>query len=78
MEITWKKSERKYEYYYGNTDSKFSAQVGCSTTPGEYIWMIFHADSNLCQYGDNATTVEKAKCAVSKWLLENKEWIVQI
>jgi len=77
MEITWTKSEEKYEYYYGTTNSKFSAQIGCSTEPGEYVWMIFHADSNVCQYGDSETSIEKAKQAVCKWLLDNEDWSVQ-
>ena len=71
MKIQWEKSKAKYEYHYGETDSRFSAQIGQSTVKEKLAWMIFHQDFKYCIFGDTANTLTEAKLAVEKWLKEN-------
>jgi len=71
MKISWKKTKEKYEYYYGKTDTKFSAQIGQSTEKGKFIWTIFHDDFKYCVYGESTNTIKEAKEKTQNWLKEN-------
>ncbi len=71
MIIEWEKAKRKYDYYYGKTGSKFSAQIGKSTEKGKFIWTISHDDFKYCIHGDSTDTIEQAKEEAENWLKEN-------
>jgi predicted RNase H-like HicB family nuclease len=68
MNISWQKTKDSYEYYYGKTETRFSAQIGVSTEPGKCCWMIFHSDFKYCVFGDSTNNVEEAKEEIQKWL----------
>lgn len=77
IEVSWKKDEGKSEYYHGTTNTKFSAQIGKSTEPNEFVWMIFHEESKICQDGGSSESVENAMELASTWLSENQKWKIQ-
>jgi hypothetical protein len=71
MKIDWTKADRHYEYYYGKTDSRFTAQVGLSTNAGKYVWTIFHEDFRYCVYGGESGSVADAQRMAVEWLENN-------
>ena len=71
MSIQWTQAEARYEYYYGRTDIRFSAQIGVSTNAGKYVWTIFHEDFRYCVHGGEADTVADAKSQAAEWLEAN-------
>jgi hypothetical protein len=71
MTIEWTKVEATYEYYYGTTETRFSAQIGVSTNAGKYAWCIFHEDFRYCVHGGESDTVADAKSQAAEWLDAN-------
>ena len=71
MTIEWTKAERRYEYYYGKTETRFSAQIGVSTNAGKYVWTIFHEDFRYCVHGGEADSVAVAQSQAAEWLDTN-------
>jgi len=71
MNIEWTQAEIRSEYYYGNTNSRFSIQIGQSTNAEKYVWMIFHDDLYFCICGDEADTLDEAKEQSLHWLNTN-------
>ncbi|MDB4967294.1 MAG: hypothetical protein JWN44_2983 [Myxococcales bacterium] len=67
MLIRWRSAERKYTYYYGDTDTRFSVQIG-DATGGGFAWLVFHTDFKGCFQGGVAETVEAAKAAAQEYL----------
>jgi hypothetical protein len=71
MTIEWTKAETRYEYYYGKTASRFSAQIGSATNPGKYGWTIFHEDFRYCVHGGEADSIADAQSQAEDWLDAN-------
>lgn len=71
MSIEWTQTKARYEYYYGSTGTRFSAQIGQSTNVGKYAWMIFHDDFRYCVFGGEADTLDDAKRQSSDWIDAN-------
>ena len=63
MNISWTKAERKYQYWYGNTDSSFSFQIGEGAPKPMLTWMVFHSDFTGSFHGGQAETIEDAQAA---------------
>jgi len=55
MTIEWRQADGRSEYVYGDiAGSKVSAQVGRSTKPGHFMWVMFHEDIRCAIYGGEA------------------------
>jgi hypothetical protein len=73
MTITWRRSDGRSEYYYGDiAGSKVTAQIGRSTNAGQYVWTMFHEDIGCAIYGDEAGSLEDAKRGAQAWV---NQWV---
>ena len=66
LECTSPKSD--YVYWYGKTKTRFSSQIGESTTAGLFMWIIFHEDFVGAVHGEEVATVEAGKIKAQEWL----------
>lgn len=71
MKIHWQKSDVPYDYYNGTTETRFSAHIGRSSEPGQFLWTIVHADFRHVLLGGSSTTVEDAMHQAEQWILNN-------
>lgn len=73
MTIEWTKADEQHEYYYGQTQTRFSAQIGDSTNSGMFVWTIFHDDFRYCVHGDESTSLKDAQQQAAQWLDANAQ-----
>jgi hypothetical protein len=68
LDLEWSLAERNYVYWYDKTKTRFSSQIGASTTAGLFTWMIFHEDFVGAVHGEEVDTVEAGKKQAQEWL----------
>ena len=69
--LEWLQQSEKDDYWYGNTQTRFSAQIGKSMNAGLYMWMIFHEDFCYSIHGEEVTSVKEAKVQAQAWIGAN-------
>ena len=68
LHLEWQRADGPTEYWYGSTQTRFSAQIGVATDSAGYSWVIFHSDFRGAVWGDVTKTVEMAKVAAQEYL----------
>ena len=71
MVLDWRQQSEKDDYWYGDTGTRFSAQIGKSTNVGLYMWMVFHEDFCYSIHGEEVTSVKEAKVQAQPWIGAN-------
>ena len=66
--LEWSQTSARYVYWYGATRTRFSAQIGHSTNPGLFVWMIFQTDFRGTVWGGEVATEGEAKAGAQEWL----------
>ncbi|WFB35099.1 hypothetical protein P3T73_13790 [Kiritimatiellota bacterium B12222] len=73
MNIAWRMTDGKSEYYYGDIEgSKVSSQIGRSTNQGMYSWAMFHEDIGCAIFGGETDSLNSAKSEAQSWV---KQWV---
>ena len=71
LKLDWRQQSEKDDYWYGDTGSRFSAQIGKSTDAGLYMWTIFHDDFCYSIHGEEFDSVKEAMVQAQAWIGAN-------
>ena len=69
LQIVWRQEPTSYPYFYGETSSRYSAQIGVASEGG-FAWVIFDSKVRGAIWGGTTSTVEEAKSAAQQWLYQ--------
>jgi len=67
MKVEWTQKTSMTNWHFGETNSRFRAQVG-PNTEGKFSWLILHDDFKHVVFGKSSDTVEEAKAMAEQWL----------
>ncbi len=71
LQIVWRQTSEKDDYWYGETGTRFPSQIGKSANAGKYIWTIFHADFRYVVYGGEVASVKLGQEELQAWVESN-------
>jgi hypothetical protein len=64
------RSDRRDDYHHYSTDRLVTVQIGKSTNPGKYVWMVFHPDIRCAITGGETESLDAARREADSWVTQ--------